>query len=867
MKSILSFIAVSVAFAAVAAAKASDFGPAHVSADPVSLENDYLKITVDLSGGGTARSVIDKADGRELTHEYLTDKGWNGAFGRDRCVEEGGYPSVLQFIGYTGGKTVTPGGVQTLALTSRVDNARIGKWKFTKVYTLEPDAKRFKIVWSAVNENAEPRWLTPWKPNIVHRSFDDTLYVAKNGVMTAKRGHDFFHYPERNWLVASDPKTGRSVTFMSDWENLLSQYWCWWSGCHSIEWVYLPRRLAPGDKYELSYWIGFADIPERPAVITPDGALSWRNAGDWIELAFSPSRFGKFRVQPRVNGQDFGAVHIVTAEVGRVVRLSVPTNGLPRRGEFELSVEGAPRCFAGFENALSFTYDLSKDVTTTAQRPWKRAESTYKRVGGRDVPARKVLDGIYETSPLMKVFKDDRLHESALKRDCRLVRGGRFTWSFTVVNTNSKEAISFKIPQGYLTDGRGGVLPYTVGGLEWVTIDLPTMFRPDLAVGDYPDPIVPLRNDRFTVPPGENKTFFVMCDVPADAPAGVYTGRLNVMSGVQSRHIRLTAEVLDVSLPLRSSLRSTAGKWNPRKNILESVGYTGTVAEFGEAAMTLYAKNRVTPREAGIDWYAPAEKLAAQLRAADAAGMTMFHIPSALCKNPDGPHMRKAVRVLRELGLMDRAYDYLIDEPTNEMFPGMIAKVEKLRELYPDLRILATVYARNVHSLFGYIDIWCRKMKADPWRAERRAAGDEFLTSNLANAFVEAPLAALVRQFPLMKANDVSGFLYWNFICGYGDSNPWERLAVSGENGGAHMLYPYTTGPVETIRWRAMGWGIELFDLITLMDAKPLSAAAKERRAAVWARIRAADERRDLRDETELESLRSEVLDVLKSRR
>jgi predicted site-specific integrase-resolvase len=51
------------------------------------------------------------------------------------------------------------------------------------------------------------------------------------------------------------------------------------------------------------------------------------------------------------------------------------------------------------------------------------------------------------------------------------------------------------------------------------------------------------------------------------------------------------------------------------------------------------------------------------------------------------------------------------------------------------------------------------------------------------------------------------------------------------------------------------------------MDAKPLSAAVEERRAAVWARIRAADERRDLRDETELESLRSEVLDVLKSRR
>jgi hypothetical protein len=51
------------------------------------------------------------------------------------------------------------------------------------------------------------------------------------------------------------------------------------------------------------------------------------------------------------------------------------------------------------------------------------------------------------------------------------------------------------------------------------------------------------------------------------------------------------------------------------------------------------------------------------------------------------------------------------------------------------------------------------------------------------------------------------------------------------------------------------------------MDAKPLSAAVEERRAAVRARIRAADGGIDLRNAVELESLRSEILDVLKSRR
>ena len=47
------------------------------------------------------------------------------------------------------------------------------------------------------------------------------------------------------------------------------------------------------------------------------------------------------------------------------------------------------------------------------------------------------------------------------------------------------------------------------------------------------------------------------------------------------------------------------------------------------------------------------------------------------------------------------------------------------------------------------------------------------------------------------------------------------------------------------------------------ISAKPLSAAVKERRSAVWARIRAADGGKDLRNEVELESLRLEILDIM----
>jgi hypothetical protein len=852
--------------AAAAVAAAADFGAAHACVDPVVLENDYLKITVDRAVGGTARSVIDKADGLELTHEYLTDKGWNGAFGRDRCVEEKGYPAVLQFLKFEGEKTVSPDGVQTLSLSNVTDNARIGKWVFAKTYTLEPNAKRMKITWSVTNPEDGDRWFTPWRPSIVNEVFHDTAYVAKEGVVIAKPGHDFFHYPERNWLTASFPDSGRTLTFTCEWNDLLSQYWCWWSGCHSVEWVCMPRPLKPGATYAVTYWIGSANVSSGvPASVTPDGAASWRFADGVLDVAFSPSRFGTLRIQPRVGGKNFGEPSVVEAVADGVVHLPIPTNGLPKARLMELLIADSPRYFADLGNTLSFSYDIGKDVLTTPQSPWKRPEPSFGRVGSTDVPARKVLDGIYETSPLRKVFKDDRMDDGKFVRDCRLVRGGRFTWSFTVVNTNRREKLSFKIPEGYLTDGRGGVLPFKVGALEWMTIDLPTMFRHDLAVGDYPDPIVPLRNDRFTVPPGENKTFFVMCDVPHDQSPGDYSGFVRLKGAGVERLIPLEATVLGLALPVRSSLRSTAGKWSPKPSVLKAVGYTGTVGEFNEAAKELYARNRVTPREAGIDWWAPEAKLAAQLREAADSGMTMLWIPSAICKNPEGDHMKKAVKVLRDLGLMDVAYDYLIDEPTKEMYPGMIEKVRKLRELYPDLRILATVYAKDVDQLFGFIDIWSRGVKADPWRKERIAKGDEFVTANLAGNIIEDPIPVLVRQFALMKANGVSGFLYWNFICGYGDSNPWERLAVSGSNGGAHTIYPYTTGPIETIRWRAIGWGIELFDLVTILDerAKDGGDAVKAAREAVWTRLRAADEGRDLNTEAELESLRTQILDAL----
>ena len=854
-------------FAAVAATAAVDHGKANVCFDRVVLENAYLKMTVDRKSGGTARSVIDKADGRELAWEYLTDKGWNGAFGRDRCIEEKRYPDALQYLHYTGEKTVS-NGVQTLTLTASTKDwpgIRIGNWTFTKRYTLEPDAKRFRLDFTVTNPEKEERWFSPWATSIVNNELPDTVYAAKGGVTVADRAHDFFNYPERNWLVACDRTSGKSITFTCEWNQLLSQYWCWWNACHCNEWVYMPRTVKPGESYTVSWWCGVTTIPALAASVTPDGAVTWAAENGKLAVTFAPTRFGKLSVQPYLNGKKLGAPLAVDAKPDTPVRLALPSDKLPAAGSIELEIAGSPKYFEKLGNRLGFEYDLKKGPETVKPRPWKRAPTAFGKVGSTDVPARKVLDGIYETSPLRKVFKDDRMDDGKLARDCRLIRGGRFNWQFTIVNTNKRANAVYRITPGYLTDGKGACIPLRATEVKWITIDLPTMFDHTLKVGDYPDPLVPLRNDRLTVAKGENQSFFVECDVPYDAPTGKYTGRVTVRSGGVDRTIDLACEVTDVTLPKQSYCKSTAGVRIPRQKMMDELHYGGTGADFALATYEAFLRNRVTPRECGIRWGADEKTLAADIQDYIDAGATTFYIPTGYFRNPESDLVKKIIKVLREKKQMDRAHYYIMDEPSQEKFPALIAEAKKLHALYPDLRILCTCYDENVEDLFGSIDIWCRGIWARPWQKARREAGDEFMSSNLGCMNLEDPLAGAVSQFCYMKTQKCAGFLYWSLICGYGNDNPWERIAVSGSNGcHGHILFPYETGPIETIRWKALGYGIELFDLITMLDklADEGKWGMAKKRDAIYERLNACY-KTDLKTEDQLESLRSQLIDAL----
>ncbi len=36
-------------------------------------------------------------------------------------------------------------------------------------------------------------------------------------------------------------------------------------------------------------------------------------------------------------------------------------------------------------------------------------------------------------------------------------------------------------------------------------------------------------------------------------------------------------------------------------------------------------------------------------------------------------------------------------------------------------------------------------------------------------------------------------------------------------NGNAHLLYPHASGPVETLRWKYVAKGVEIFDMLSML--------------------------------------------------
>jgi hypothetical protein len=131
--------------------------------------------------------------------------------------------------------------------------------------------------------------------------------------------------------------------------------------------------------------------------------------------------------------------------------------------------------------------------------------------------------------------------------------------SFILVVRPLKRMENFRISIPELKDNRGNVVSaesLTVRKVEYVKVSRPTDSYG--FAGWWPDPL-PLYAQPETIMPSENQPFWVTVKIPADAPAGTYTGNILLSAEGWTASVPIKLQVWDFTLPTAPSMRSGFG--------------------------------------------------------------------------------------------------------------------------------------------------------------------------------------------------------------------------------------------------------------------------------------------------------------------
>ncbi len=267
------------------------FGTALLAAapmyDPVVMENEYLKLTVDRQRGATLRSMIDKKNNAETAREFKSGKNWCGALAEDRLAGEV-YPGAISRLHYQG-NLATQGDRQILSLTCiPPENSKYKGLQFSKTYILGKGCRYLTLEWAITNTGKQAKAVTPWVHNILSGDFRNTVLPKEEGIKLIPRSADYFQDPVRDWLGAYNPDSRRFIYFLADFSKLLKHYFCYWNNYHTLEWTYQPAPLQPGQVWKTSYRIGIAEPSNIPAVVSNDAIVSYRWTDEALKLEILP---------------------------------------------------------------------------------------------------------------------------------------------------------------------------------------------------------------------------------------------------------------------------------------------------------------------------------------------------------------------------------------------------------------------------------------------------------------------------------------------------------------------------------------------------------------------------------------------------
>ena len=254
------------------------------AADPVVMENEVLRLTIDRGRGGVISRAVYKPLGRDLTEQFHSGEVWAGGLAEDRIAGQP-YPNGELNTARYEGRLSRKGADRELALTYASDTEANGGLTFGKAYRLEGHASRVCVEWTIGNRRDTPVTLTPWVHNIVERRLGEITTPTPDGVKGTSSGPDCFLPPHRDWIGALDGETGLFLYFMTEYSKLAKYYYGFWSGGFvGVEWIYTPVTIPPGGSWSCSYEICVVHPLRNVACATPELAAGYRWLAQGLQL-------------------------------------------------------------------------------------------------------------------------------------------------------------------------------------------------------------------------------------------------------------------------------------------------------------------------------------------------------------------------------------------------------------------------------------------------------------------------------------------------------------------------------------------------------------------------------------------------------
>ncbi|HPG38630.1 MAG TPA: DUF4091 domain-containing protein [bacterium] len=295
-----------------------------------------------------------------------------------------------------------------------------------------------------------------------------------------------------------------------------------------------------------------------------------------------------------------------------------------------------------------------------------------------------------------------------------------------------------------ITHSSGYKLPADAANLclvDYVFIQNPTDI---LGSNDWwPDPLPPLKTP-FAIKKGENQPLWLVIYVPKNAPAGDYTGAINLACGTWRFQAPLHLHVWNFTLPEETHLQTAFGFQASAVKQYHHFSNADNLTVILDKYFKNFAQHRISPYDpfvlgdmavrfdpATLSARVDFSKFDVQgYKYLDQMGFNSFRLnlrglgrgsfhaqqPGQIDRFAAGtPEYEKMITSylaqvqdhLQEKGWLDKAYIYLFDEPEPKDYEFIRETNTLIQKAAPRLTRMLTEQPEP--DLYGYVDLWCPK--------------------------------------------------------------------------------------------------------------------------------------------------------------